>query len=99
MALGTDSQAVIDLFEEARAVELDQRLRSGERGVHSAADLIEWRQPMAIAASVGRCRHDRDGNAGRPRDRVARIGPHCRDADGLGVEAAVFTATAGDVPT
>jgi formiminoglutamate deiminase len=40
LALGSDSQAVIDLFEEARAVELDERLASGERGHHSAAALL-----------------------------------------------------------
>ncbi len=40
MALGSDSHAVIDLFEEARAVELDERLRSNTRGVHSAPDLL-----------------------------------------------------------
>jgi formiminoglutamate deiminase len=34
LALGSDSQAVIDLFEEARAVELDERLASGVRGIH-----------------------------------------------------------------
>ena len=40
LALGSDSQAVIDLFEEARAVELDERLASGERGRHGAAQLL-----------------------------------------------------------
>jgi formiminoglutamate deiminase len=40
LALGSDSQAVIDLFEEARAVELDERLATGERGRHSAAELL-----------------------------------------------------------
>ena len=40
LALGSDSQAVIDLFEEARAVELDERLASGERGRHGAAGLL-----------------------------------------------------------
>ena len=40
LSLGSDSHAVIDLFEEARAVELDERLASGERGRHSAADLL-----------------------------------------------------------
>jgi formiminoglutamate deiminase len=40
LALGSDSQAVIDLFEEARAVELDERLASGARGLHSPADLL-----------------------------------------------------------
>jgi formiminoglutamate deiminase len=40
LSLGSDSHAVIDLFEEARAVELDERLASGERGRHGAADLL-----------------------------------------------------------
>ena len=38
--LGSDSHAVIDLFEEARAVELDERLATYERGRHRAADLL-----------------------------------------------------------
>ena len=33
-----DSHAVIDLFEEARAIELDERLATGVRGAHRAAD-------------------------------------------------------------
>ena len=40
LSLGSDSHAVIDLFEEARAVELDERLATGERGRHSAAELL-----------------------------------------------------------
>ncbi len=40
LALGSDSQAVIDLFEEARAVELDQRLRRHRRGLHQPEALI-----------------------------------------------------------
>jgi formiminoglutamate deiminase len=40
LCLGTDSHALIDLFEEARAVELDERLESGIRGGHSAAELL-----------------------------------------------------------
>ena len=40
LSLGSDSHAVIDLFEEARAVELDERLASGERGHHAAAALM-----------------------------------------------------------
>ncbi len=39
-SLGSDSHAVIDLFEEARAVELDERLASGQRGVILAADRL-----------------------------------------------------------
>jgi formiminoglutamate deiminase len=40
LTLGSDSQAVIDLFEEARAVELDERLVTGRRGAHSAESLL-----------------------------------------------------------
>ena len=38
--LGSDSHAVIDLFEEARAVELDERLRTERRGHWRAAELL-----------------------------------------------------------
>jgi formiminoglutamate deiminase len=41
LCVGSDSQAVIDLFEEARAIELDERLATGVRGNHSAASLLE----------------------------------------------------------
>ena len=40
LALGSDSHAVIDILEEARAVELDERLASGERGRNPAAALL-----------------------------------------------------------
>jgi formiminoglutamate deiminase len=48
LSLGTDSNALIDVFEEARGVELDERLESGVRGGHSAAELLR-------AATVGGC--------------------------------------------
>ena len=40
LCLGSDSHAVIDLFEEARAVELDERLATERRGHHRPADLL-----------------------------------------------------------
>lgn len=40
LSLGSDSHAVIDLFEEARAVELDSRLDTLQRGNHSAVELL-----------------------------------------------------------
>ncbi|HYH90908.1 MAG TPA: formimidoylglutamate deiminase [Solirubrobacteraceae bacterium] len=40
LATGSDSQAVVDPFEEARAIELDERLASGVRGVHRAPELL-----------------------------------------------------------
>ena len=38
--MGSDSHAVIDLFEEMRAVELDERLATQERGHWSAGELL-----------------------------------------------------------
>ncbi len=40
LTLGSDSQAVIDLLEEARAVELDERLASLARGGHDPTALL-----------------------------------------------------------
>lgn len=40
LAVGSDSNAVVDLFEETRAVEMDERLVAGRRGVHRPADLL-----------------------------------------------------------
>jgi formiminoglutamate deiminase len=40
LALGSDSNAFIDLLEEARAMELDERLATNLRGGHSAAQLM-----------------------------------------------------------
>jgi formiminoglutamate deiminase len=40
LTLGSDSHAVVDLFEEMRAVELDERLATRERGHWPAAELL-----------------------------------------------------------
>ncbi len=40
LTLGSDSHAVIDLYEEMRALELDERLASQRRGIWSAAELF-----------------------------------------------------------
>jgi len=39
LALGSDQHAVIDLFEEARALEMHERLASGERGRFTPSEL------------------------------------------------------------
>src|SRR4051794_13736624 len=49
LALGSDSNAVIDMFEEARAVELDERLASEQRVIHEPHDLLH----AATAAGYG----------------------------------------------
>ena len=48
LSLGTDSHALIDMLEEARAVELDERLETRVRGGTSAAQLLR-------AAAAGGC--------------------------------------------
>ena len=40
LTLGSDGHSVIDPFEEMRAIELDERLRSGRRGSFSPTDLL-----------------------------------------------------------
>ena len=47
LSLGTDSNAFIDMFEETRAVETDERLVTGKRGLHTSSSLL------AAATSVG----------------------------------------------
>jgi formiminoglutamate deiminase len=41
LCVGSDSNAVVDLIEEARAVELDERLATQRRGHWPAADLLQ----------------------------------------------------------
>lgn len=97
LCLGSDSHAVVDLFEEARAVELDERLRTGRRGLHDPADLL------AAATAGGAAALGWDGGelvAGRLADFVAVDLRSSRLAGFDGVHAAgtlVFAATADDV--
>lgn len=94
LSVGSDSHAVIDLFEEARAVELDERLRTERRGHFSTAELLH----AATAA----------GHAGLGWADAGRIAPGAR-ADlvtvrldsvrtaGVDPAAIVFAASAADV--
>jgi formiminoglutamate deiminase len=50
LCLGSDSHAVIDLFEEARAVELDERLATERRGHHRPSDLLAAATASGMAA-------------------------------------------------
>jgi formiminoglutamate deiminase len=96
LTLGSDSHAVIDLFEEMRAVELDERLATHQRGHWSAPELL------AAATSAG---HRSLGfpDAGRIEpgaraDLVAvRLDSVRTAGTGAGPETAVFAATAADV--
>jgi formiminoglutamate deiminase len=94
ITLGSDSHAVIDPFEEMRAVELDERLATQQRGHWTAAELI--------AAAT---RHDSLGwddagriEAGARADLVTVATEHVRTAGtGADEQTAVFAATAEDV--
>ncbi|WP_188190730.1 formimidoylglutamate deiminase [Nonomuraea sp. SYSU D8015] len=95
ITLGSDSHAVIDLFEEARAVELDERLATGRRGHWAPADLL------AAATSTG---HTSLGFPdagllvpGAWADLVSVRLDSVRTAGAKGVEAVVFAAAAADV--
>ncbi len=98
LSLGSDSHAVIDLLAEARAMELNERLRSRSRGHWTAGQLLRAATEDGHA-SLGW------PEAGRLEtgaladftvialDSVRTAGPAPR----LGAETAVFAATAADV--
>src|SRR6266511_3837522 len=50
LCVGSDSHAVIDLFEESRALELDECLASGRRGHHCPAALLAAATTGGMAA-------------------------------------------------
>ena len=96
LTLGSDSHAVVDLFEEMRAVEMDERLAQRSRGHWSAAELLR-------AATV-----DGHGSLGFPDAGRIAVGQRAdlvtvdlttpRTAgSGPAVETLVFAATAADV--
>lgn len=98
LSLGSDSHAVIDILEEARAMELNERLRSHTRGHWTAAALLRaatadghaalgW--PDAGVIEVGALADF----ATIALDSVRTAGPVPR----LAAETAVFAATAADV--
>ncbi|MFF5946049.1 amidohydrolase family protein, partial [Streptomyces althioticus] len=98
LSLGSDSHAVIDLLEEARAMELNERLRTRTRGHWTAAALLRaatadghaalgWHEAGTIAPGA---LADLTTIA---LDSVRTAGPAPR----LGAETAVFAAGAADV--
>jgi formiminoglutamate deiminase len=96
LSLGSDGHAVIDLLEEARALELDERLASGVRGTFAAPQLLD-------AATVAGHRALGWSDAGQlavgmRADLVAVDLDSRRTAgSGFSAEAVVFAATAADV--
>ncbi|XES00616.1 formimidoylglutamate deiminase [Streptomyces sp. S1D4-11] len=98
LSLGSDSHAVIDLLEEARAMELNERLRTRTRGHWTAAALLRAASADGHAALGWRDAGILEAGAladftTLALDSVRTAGPVPR----LGAETAVFAATAADV--
>ncbi|MFI0791383.1 formimidoylglutamate deiminase [Micromonospora rubida] len=94
LSLGSDSHAVIDLFEEARAVELDERLRTRRRGHFAPAELLAA-ATVAGHAALGW----RDAGRIAVGDRADLVTVRLDSARTAGVPpvGAFFAATAADV--
>jgi cytosine/adenosine deaminase-related metal-dependent hydrolase len=95
LCLGSDSHAIIDLFEEARAVELNERLRTERRGHFSAAELMR----AASAAGHAALGWDDAGVIG-PGARADLVTVRLDTVRTAGVDASpaiVFAAGAADV--
>ncbi|WP_127355720.1 formimidoylglutamate deiminase [Actinacidiphila soli] len=98
LSLGSDSHAVVDLFEEARAMELNERLRTHTRGHWTAAALLR----AACADGHAALGWDDAGIlvAGALADFTTIALDSVRTAGSvprLGPETAVFAASAADV--
>jgi formiminoglutamate deiminase len=94
LALGSDQHAVIDLLEEARALETDERLGSLQRGRFTPAQLVE---ALTNHASIGWPDLGRI-EVGAPADLVAVRLNSVRTA-GTDPAQVVMSATAADVDT
>lgn len=94
LSLGTDSHAVVDMFEEARAVELNTRLADERRGHFAAGDLL-------AAATVAGHRALGWPDAGEiapgMRADLVTVSMETVRTAGTDPAAVVFTATAADV--
>ncbi|NBP49954.1 MAG: formimidoylglutamate deiminase, partial [Actinobacteria bacterium] len=100
LSLGSDSHATIDLFEEARAVEHDERLATGRRGLHRPADLLAA-ATRGGSTSLGWGQAGEPGiHAGAPADFIAVSLEGVRMAGfdpAHGAAFLVHAAAAGDV--
>jgi formiminoglutamate deiminase len=94
ICLGSDSHAVVDLFEEARAVELHERLRTERRGHFTAAELL------AAATRAGHAAlgwPDAGAIATGARADLVTLRLDTIRTAGVDPAQAVFAATAADV--
>jgi formiminoglutamate deiminase len=94
LSLGSDQHAVTDLIEEARALEMHERLASGERGRFTPADLLA---ALTAHSALGRPDAGRL-EPGAPADLVAVRADTVRTA-GCDPAQILLAATAADVDT
>ncbi|HZD23506.1 MAG TPA: formimidoylglutamate deiminase [Acidimicrobiia bacterium] len=96
LCVGSDSHAVVDLFEEIRGIEMHARLASGTRGVIAAEDLM-------AAATTGGARSLGFGGSGLSEGERADFivvnpdSPRLTGLDPLDVSTVVFAAGTADV--
>ncbi len=96
LTLGSDSHAVIDLFEEMRGVEMHERLRSQQRGHWSAAELLDAATAIGHA-SLGFADAGRIAVGQRADLRVLDLDSWRLRGTGTTAESVVFAATGADV--
>ena len=95
LTLGSDSHAVIDLFEEMRGVEMHERLRTQQRGHWSAAELLDA-ATVTGHASLGFSDAGRIAVGQRADLRVLDLDSWRLRGAGATAEAVVFAATGAD---
>jgi cytosine/adenosine deaminase-related metal-dependent hydrolase len=96
LTLGSDSHAVIDLFEEMRGVEMHERLATQERGHWSAAELLDAAAATGHA-SLGFSDAGRIAVGQRADLRVLDLDSWRLRGTGTSAEAVAFAATGADV--
>ena len=93
MCLGSDSNSVIDILEEARALELDQRRATGTRVIHTPEALLDAATVSGMQALGWEAGVLKPGMLAD----FATVQPPRMDWRGLGVGYLIFCCSARDV--
>lgn len=93
LCLGSDSNSVIDILEEARALELDQRRATGKRVIHAPEALLEAATVSGMRALGWESGEIKPGMLAD----FATVQPPRMDWRGLGVGYLIFCCSARDV--
>jgi len=93
LCLGSDSNAVIDILEEARALELDQRRATGRRVIHPPEALLEAATAGGMRALGWEAGEIRRGQLAD----FATVQPPRTEWRGLGLGYLIFCCSARDI--